>query len=331
MTAKPFPVAIVGMGRWGQTLVNSVQGRSPAIRFVAGATRTPAKAAEFASRQGIELLPDLDAVLARQDIGGVVLATPHSQHRAQIEAAARAGKHVFCEKPLTLTGADARAAYAAAAAAGVVLALGHNRRFLPAYAKFAELVRGEIGDLRQLIGNFSSGVTGYGADSWRSDPRESPAGGMTGLGIHMVDAMIGLGLRPAQVTVANRRKAETGPADTVTAMIECDGGALAILTTVAGPGRFWRLEAFGSKGWAAMDGEHRIAFGGPSGPEQVWHFAWSDMERGELEAFAAAAAGTAPYPITAEEGVRGVRLFEAICAAAVAAPGGRASRDVVAG
>ena len=295
---------------------------------VAGATRTPARATDFAERQGIDLLPDLDAVLARGDIEGVVLATPHSQHRAQIEAVVGAGKHVFSEKPLTLTSADAEAVYDAAEAAGVVLALGHNRRFLPAYAKLSQLVREEIGDLRQIIGNFSSGVTGYGAESWRTDPGESSAGGMAGVGIHTVDAMIGLGMRPARVTVVNRRRAADGPADIVTALVENADRTLAVLTTVSGPGRFWRLEAFGSQGWAAMDGEYRVAFGGPAGTEQVWCLAWSDIERAELEAFASAAKGQTPYPITSAEGVRGVRLFEAICGAAVAAPGGRCTRDV---
>lgn len=328
MTAKPVPAAIVGMGRWGQTLVNAVQGRSEAICFVAGTTRTPANAAGFAQRQGIEMLPDLEAVLRRDDIRAIVLATPHSQHRVQIEATAAAGKHVFCEKPLTLTGADAKAACAATETAGVVLAVGHNRRFLPAYRHFSHLLQTEIGDLRQIIGNFSSGVSRYREGSWRNLDSESPAGGMAGLGIHVVDAMIGLGIRPARVTVANRRRAAEGVADTVTALIDNADGTLAVLTTVAGPGRFWRLEAFGSRGWVAMDGEHRVTFGTPEGTEQAWNFAWTDMERAELEAFAAAVAGLAPYPIGAQEVIRGIRLFEAICAAAAAAPSGQASADV---
>lgn len=331
MTNTPLCVAIVGMGKWGQILVNSVQGRSKKIRFVAGTTRTPAKVTGFAARQGIEMLPDLDAVLARDDIQGVVLATPHSQHRAQIEAAAAAGKHVFCEKPLALTADDAEAAFAAAKQANVTLAIGHNRRFLPAYAKLSQLVREEIGELRQIIGNFSTGPWRYSAESWRTDPAESPAGGMTGLGIHTVDALIGLGVKPAEVTVANRRHAAHGLADTVTALIENTDGTLAIVTTVSGPGSFWRIEAFGSAGWAAMNGEHSVSFGRPGEPEQVWNFAFSDMERAELEAFADAITGKAPYPITAEQGLRGIQLFEAICAAAAAAPGGRASRAVLQG
>src|SRR5688500_20264468 len=92
--------AIVGLGRWGQNLVNSVQGKSDAIRFVAGATRTVAKAEAYAREKGFPLHDTYKKVLADPKIDAVVLATPHTQHAAQVVAAAKAGKHVFTEKPL---------------------------------------------------------------------------------------------------------------------------------------------------------------------------------------------------------------------------------------
>src|SRR5258707_5766330 len=95
--------AIVGMGTWGQNLVTSVQGKSDAIRFVAGTTRTPAKAMDFAAKHGIRMVDTYAHVLADADIDAVVLATPHSLHSEQIRAAAKAGKPVFVEKPLGLT------------------------------------------------------------------------------------------------------------------------------------------------------------------------------------------------------------------------------------
>src|SRR3954462_7239901 len=98
--------AIVGMGTWGQNLVNSVQGKSEVIRFTAGATRTPARAEEFSRRHGIAMQASFEAVLADPAVDAVVLATPHSMHCQQIIAAARAGKHVFVEKPLGLTTAE---------------------------------------------------------------------------------------------------------------------------------------------------------------------------------------------------------------------------------
>lgn len=125
--------AVVGLGRWGQVLVNAARG-SGKIRFVAGCTRTPAKAEAFAAEHGFRLLADYAAVLADPEVEAVVLATPHTQHADQVKAAAAAGKHVFCDKPFTLTRDSAAEAIAACRKAGVEIAVGHNRRFLPGYA-----------------------------------------------------------------------------------------------------------------------------------------------------------------------------------------------------
>src|SRR5262249_8494605 len=100
--AKMIKAAIIGLGRWGQNLVNSAQDKSDAIRFVAGATRTPARVAAYAREKGFPLHDSYDKALADPNIDAVVLATPHTQHARQIVAAARAGKHVFTEKPLAL-------------------------------------------------------------------------------------------------------------------------------------------------------------------------------------------------------------------------------------
>src|SRR5271166_4402835 len=124
--------AIVGIGRWGRTLVNSVQGKSQAIRFTAGHTRTRASATAFCAEQGIALADDLEAILANPAIDAVVFATPHSQHGSQVEQAAAAGKHVFMEKPFTLDAKSAQAALDAVERAGVVLGVAYPRRFHPA-------------------------------------------------------------------------------------------------------------------------------------------------------------------------------------------------------
>ena len=115
--------AIVGLGRWGRTLVNSIQSKSGAIRFTAGYTRTRASAEEFCSANGIGLKDDLDQILGDPAIDAVVFATPHSQHGAQVERAAAAGKHVLMEKPFTLDVASAKAALDVVARSGVVLSM----------------------------------------------------------------------------------------------------------------------------------------------------------------------------------------------------------------
>ena len=94
--------AIVGIGWWGRMLVNAVQGKSAAIRFTTGYTRTRATAEGFCAEHSIALANDLDALLADPAVDAVVFATPHSQHGPQVERAAASGKPVFMEKPFTL-------------------------------------------------------------------------------------------------------------------------------------------------------------------------------------------------------------------------------------
>src|SRR6516225_4170360 len=99
--------AIVGLGRWGRTLVEAVQGQSDRLGFTRAVSRNPDRLRDFAGRHRLALVGELEAVLADRTIDAVVVATPHSLHCEQIIAAANAGKAVFSEKPLTLTKAEA--------------------------------------------------------------------------------------------------------------------------------------------------------------------------------------------------------------------------------
>ena len=127
--------AIVGLGWWGKTIVDSVQGKSDQITFVAANTRTRAKAEEFCRERKIDLRNDLDAILKDPAIDAVVYTTPHSQHEEHIKRAAQAGKHIFVEKPFTLTVTSAKAALDAVKKAGVVLGVDFQRRFHPSIAE----------------------------------------------------------------------------------------------------------------------------------------------------------------------------------------------------
>jgi len=113
--------AIVGLGRWGKTLLEAVQGTSGALRFTHAVSRDPGKLGDYAAKHRLQLVDALEPVLADPKIKAVVLATPHSLHCAQIIAAAASGKAVFCEKPLTLTKAEAVRAIEACRNSGVVL------------------------------------------------------------------------------------------------------------------------------------------------------------------------------------------------------------------
>lgn len=319
--------AIIGMGRWGRTLVESVQDRPGAgLRFVAGSTGTPEKARDWAAEKGIRLHESYEAVLADPAVQAVVLATPHKQHAEQVIAAARAGKHVFVEKPFTLSKASAEAAVAACREAGVVLALGHNRRFLPAVAELkAMLADGRIGALLHVEGHFSGpGAAAYKPGMWRADRSESPLGGMGGMGIHMIDMMVNLAGPMAEVAVHSTARVLTNGLDDTTAMLcRFRSGATGTFATLALAPRCWRIALYGSEGWAELTDHEHLVYRPREGEGFTRDFPRTDIEAAELNAFAAAVAGGPAYPLAPEEAVHGVSVFETMIAAA-ASGGGRA-------
>src|ERR1043166_10221920 len=111
--------AIIGLGRWGKGIVQSVQGKSRRLRFIRGVSKEPGEVRDFAAAHGFELSTDFTAAIADRQVKAVVLATPHSLHVDQIAAVAAAGKPVWCEKPLALTLGEAKRAVAAVREAGV--------------------------------------------------------------------------------------------------------------------------------------------------------------------------------------------------------------------
>ena len=159
--------AIYGLGRWGNTLVESVQG-SEKFRFVKGISRTPENHKEFSQKNGIKVLSSYGRVLNDPEIDAVVLATPHSLHLKQIAQAAKAGKHVFVEKPITLTRKSAEKAIAACQAGGVTLGIGLNRRHAPAFVEMSPPPRPRQ-SATCCIGAAHPDRRGTGpADRWRS-------------------------------------------------------------------------------------------------------------------------------------------------------------------
>jgi len=137
-------VAVVGLGWWGQNIA-SLLSTSERIRPVLGIDPEPA-GRERAAALGLATSADLQTALDDPGIDAVVLCSPHRFHSAQIIAVAEAGKHVFCEKPFCTTSAQADAALAAVAEAGVQLGIGHERRFEPAVVRLREMCRtGELG------------------------------------------------------------------------------------------------------------------------------------------------------------------------------------------
>jgi predicted dehydrogenase len=324
---EPLRAAIIGMGMWGQNLVRSVRGHGEVIRFVAGATRTPERARDFATEFGIPIRADYEAVLADPEIEAVVLATPHSMHSEQIIAAARAGKHVFTEKPLGLTAQASEAAVRACAESGVTLGVGYNWRFQPALQEIKRMLEdGRLGKLLHVEGNFN-GPSAYRFPKghWRHDRDEAPAGGMTGRGVHVVDAMLYLAGQIDSVTAQSFRLAQDfGVDDTTSMLFRFRNGATGYLGTVIATAEGWRMQVFGSKGSVEVgDVEHlstwemRVCLVDPAEPlkrnrPETVTFPGTSTERAELEHFARAARAGQALAVPGGDEVHNVAALEAI-------------------
>jgi len=309
--------AIVGLGRWGRTLVDAVQGNSDRLRFTHAVSRDPGGLLDVAGRHGLQLVRGLEPVLADPALDAVVLATPHSLHCEQIIAIARAGKAVFCEKPLTLTKAEAARAIEACRTAGVVLGTGTDKRFFPSLRELLRLVKGgELGKILHLEAHFSNEVAGT-ASEWRYSLEESPAGGMTGTGIHMLDALVALAgpVRRVQALLLSH-KPPPDPHDSLSALLEFASGVSGTLAMVRSTPAYLRLHAFGREASAEALGRTDLVLR-RSGAEPC-HLSLQpvDSVRANLEAFAEAVAGVAPYPIPTSEMLDTIAAFEAITEAA---------------
>ena len=312
--------AIYGLGRWGSHLAESVQG-SEKIRFVKGISRDPEKHREFSEKTGIKIVSSYGRVLKDPQIDAVILATPHSLHHKQIAQAAKAGKHVFVEKPMTLTRKTAEKAVEACRAAGVTLGIGFSRRYAPAFIEMVRRIRaGEIGDVLHLEAQ-QSGPSGYRLKpgDWRASRAESPAGGMTARGIHTLDSMIHIaGPVSAVYAYSERRKlpAEVEMDDTTSMLLRFANGVTGYLGTVFVTGDFWRVHVFGSKGWLEMRGDTELIARGLEGEPQSIKLPAVDKERAELEAFADAVAAKQMFMVPPEQAVNEIAVLEAIVASA---------------
>ena len=309
--------AIVGLGRWGQNLVNAVQGRSERLRFVRGVIRHPDAVRAFATQHDLILSTDLADALGDTRIQAIVLATPHSLHVQQVLAAAAAGKAVFCEKPLALTRADAERAVEACQRAGVVLAVGQDKRFWPSMQALKRVVMsGDLGEILHIEGNSSNEISRMHYSPWRESPAESPGASMTATGIHIVDAFVNLvgPVRRVQAQVISR-KPHPEPLDTVSVLFEFANRVSGILCGVRSTPFFWRVHVFGARGSAEALGENDLVIRTTGAPSRSLRFEPVNALRIELEAFADAIDGRSPYPIPASHMIETVAALDAAISA----------------
>lgn len=312
--ADQLRLGLIGLGWWGGVLAEAVRAAS-GVRLDACFARTRTSREQFAAEHGCEAASTLEDLLER-DVDGVLISTPHSTHRPLIEAVAEAGKHVYVEKPMTLTVEEGRRCLEAADRAGVTLQVGHQRRRQPATRRIREMIDAdELGAVLQMTGQMSAPGQHLDFSRWRYDPAESPAGGMTGLGVHLIDSFHYLVGPVRRVFALSEQIVGEWPLDDATVVvIEHESGTLSQLATCYRSPRADYLTVYGERAvaWNLLDGRrlwvHRI---GAEEPSEV-NLPSFDPVRDEVEEFARCIRTEAPPETGGAEGLEAVAVLEAI-------------------
>lgn len=317
--------AVAGLGWWGQHIIRRMAG-SEAMRIVTAVETNPERAA-FAAEHGVAFASDLSEVLTDPKIDAVILCTPHALHTEQVLAVAAAGKHVFCEKPLALSRADAERSVEACRKAGVVLGIGHERRYETAIGELRRLVReGALGTIMHAEANFSHDkLANVPETDWRASPKDAPAAGMTAMGVHLTDLYLDLFGPVSEVYAATAsRVAYRKTGDVISVLMRFGSGATGYINAILVTPLYIGLTVFGSEAWVEVRNHTHPDTPGPTtltvqyrdGRREARDYEWSDSVREGLETFAKAVESGAPYPFTDAQKVGNVAVLEAICRSA---------------
>ncbi len=315
-------LAIVGFGWWGRHIAQRLRGYETVTAI--GVVETDCTRHDDISAMKLAIYDDLGSALADPSVDAVVLATPNPLHEAQVVAAAAAGKHVYCEKPLALKAAGARRAVQACNEAGVQLAVGHERRLEPAMIAVADAVeRGDLGTIMHAEAAFSHDkLVDVPKGDWRTARTVAPAAGMTAMGIHLTDLFIAMfGSVETVQAMVSRRSLDWDTGDVVCAQLGFSTGVTASFSAVLHTPHFMRFHVFGSRQWIeVLNHSHPDTPGGrttyrvsESGSKMREHdYAWTDTVVANLEAFARAVRGVEPYHIPQWQMVHNIEVLEAV-------------------
>ena len=316
--------AVVGLGWWGRNVLGNLAD-SERIEVTHGVDPAHNSVAELAGRYGIRLVGDYDEVIDDAAVDAVILTSPNTLHETQVIRAAKAGKQIFCEKPLTLSVEGAKRMLDACDRAGITLGLGHERRWEPAMEEVFRLVREKaIGNTLQVETNFSHNLFNKLApDNWRFDSVASPGGGFTARAIHLTDFMVSMFGRATRVWATTASIAYEPPRiDTLAAHITFANGISALLGTSIATPFYGRFTVYGDEGWI----EHReftnseddvpaeLIRSDVSANRTVSQHPVINTVKANFEDWARAVEEGTPYRIRPEEMLSNMEIFEAVVA-----------------
>src|SRR5881628_944720 len=310
---EPLRVACIGMGWWSDVLADAIQ-RSKKLRIVSCYARSEDKRKAFAAKYGCAAAPSYEAVLKDRSIEAIVNTTPNDAHLETTRVAAAAGKHVFLDKPIANSVSEGRAITVACRKAGVVLALGYQRRRESHFrwiraqidaGAFGKLVNAEANISRDRVGKIDLG-------SWRYTAAGMPGGVMLQIGIHYTDVLEYL-LGP--IKAVNGRFAQLvlpgDNPDVASLVLEHENGALSTLNaSYASASEYYLMNIYGKEASAYYDmhGGLRYLKRGAAKAEPV-NCQKNDPIVEELEEFAAAVRGDAEPEMDGERGTASLAVL----------------------
>jgi predicted dehydrogenase len=283
------------MGWWSDVLADAIK-RSDKLAIVACFSRSEQKRAAFAAKYGCRAMPSYEAVLADREVEAIVNTTPNDVHLETTRQAAQAGKHVFLDKPIANTVSDGRKITECCRQAGVVLALGYQRRRESHFrwikrqidaGVFGKLVNAEANISRDRLGQFD-------LSSWRYTAAGMPGGVMLQIGVHYADVLDYL-LGPI-TAVSGRFVRLVLPGDNpdvASLVLEHENGALSTLNaSYASASEYYLMNIYGKEATAYYDLHHGLSLlkRGEKQPVAV-PCAKNDIFVEELEEFAEAVRG----------------------------------------
>ena len=313
MADKPLKVACIGMGWWSDVLADAMK-RSGRFEIASCYTRSNEKRQAFSKKYGCAASPSYEAILADRTIEAVVNTTPNNVHCETTSQAARAGKHVFLDKPIANTVADARALTAECRKAGVVLALGYQRRKESHFrwirrqiddGHFGKLVNAEANISRDRLGKID-------LSSWRYTAEGMPGGVMLQIGVHYTDVLEYL-LGPVKAvsgSLAQLVLPGDNP-DVASLILEHESGALSTVNaSYASASEYYLMNIYGKEASAYYDLHHglRLLKRGSATSEPV-PVRKNDPIVEELEEFAAAVHGEAEPEMDGERGITSLAVL----------------------
>lgn len=321
--------AQVGLGWWGSQVTKVLTG-SEKIEIVCGVDPSADVAQRYRDAHGLPVLADFQQVLDDPAVEAVILTIPHRLHEDAVLRAAAAGKQIFCEKPLSLTVASARRMIEACDRAGIVLGIGHERRFEPAWEEIRRMAdAGEFGTIIHMEAHWSHDRwLNMAADNWRGSKEESPAAGWTGMGVHLSDMMLSLVEPVLEVQAYTARRILAIPTgDVVSVHLHFADGTTGHIAALSATPDFARFAVFGSHAWAEARETQHVDPGGTThfyvrrrgdAGQTRRDFEPASPVRAGYEHWADAVAGRTTYRFNNRQRLGNVAVLEAVVRSAEA-------------